>query len=326
MNNTAIAEAKQTDRSLFSSIAEQWGVGEVEPQKLMQTLKSTAFKPVKINGAFVEVSNEQLMALMIIAKQYNLNPFTKEIYAFPAKDGSVVPVLGVDGWARIINSHPQLDGITFNYSNNVEQLDGAQPCPEWIECVIHRKDRKHPTIAREYLDECYRKMSYDNPWKTHTKRFLRHKALIQAARIAFGFAGIYDQDEARRVVVGQSQDRTMKDVSHVKELNRKYIDEDNEPERIMDAEEIAIEDDEPPLLDEDDEPLYDVKDLEGVVFIDQVTLEEALMQIIEQMNRLPKSKRKVFAGINQAVIDEGNRAKLQEAAEIADLVSSKDGK
>jgi hypothetical protein len=28
---------------------------------------------------------------------------------------------------------------------------------------------------------------------------LRHKAMIQAARIAFGFAGIYDEDEAQRI-------------------------------------------------------------------------------------------------------------------------------
>jgi hypothetical protein len=31
-------------------------------------------------------------------------------------------------------------------------------------------------------------------------RMLRHKALIQAARLAFGFSGIYDQDEAERIV------------------------------------------------------------------------------------------------------------------------------
>ena len=28
---------------------------------------------------------------------------------------------------------------------------------------------------------------------------LRHKALIQCARIAFGFAGIYDEDEGQRI-------------------------------------------------------------------------------------------------------------------------------
>ena len=32
-------------------------------------------------------------------------------------------------------------------------------------------------------------------------RMLRHKALIQCARLAFGFTGIYDQDEAERIII-----------------------------------------------------------------------------------------------------------------------------
>jgi len=31
---------------------------------------------------------------------------------------------------------------------------------------------------------------------------LRHKAMIQAARLAFGFVGIFDQDEAERITEG----------------------------------------------------------------------------------------------------------------------------
>jgi hypothetical protein len=96
-------------------------------------------------------------------------------------------VVGVDGWARIINEHPQFDGMDFN-----EAEDGA-----WIECVIHRKDREHPTKVKEWMAECKRNTQ---PWNSHPRRMLRHKALIQCARIAFGFGGIYDQDEAERIV------------------------------------------------------------------------------------------------------------------------------
>jgi hypothetical protein len=46
------------------------------------------------------------------------------------------------------------------------------------------------------------------PWKSHPKRMLRHKALIQAARIAFSFAGIFDQDEAERIVEAEVIDVT----------------------------------------------------------------------------------------------------------------------
>lgn len=175
----------------------------IEPDKLMSILKATAFK-VK-DG---EVSNEQMAALLVVADQYGLNPFTKEIFAFPDKKNGIVPVVGVDGWSRIINDHPQCDGFEFRDSEEMVTLPDAKPCPKWMEVVVYRKDRAHATVVREYLDEVYRplgKYSDGNkmtpgPWQTHTKRFLRHKVLIQGGRIAFGFSGIYDEDEANRIV------------------------------------------------------------------------------------------------------------------------------
>jgi len=47
------------------------------------------------------------------------------------------------------------------------------------------------------MAECKRNTQ---PWQSHPRRMLRHKAMIQCARLAFGFAGIYDQDEAERIV------------------------------------------------------------------------------------------------------------------------------
>ncbi len=124
-----------------------------------------------------------MTAILVVANQYGLNPFTGEIFAFPSK-GGIVPVVGVDGWIRIINDHPQCDGIDFKQTE--------KECT----CRIHRKDRKHPVTVTEYFSECRRDTS---PWKSHPRRMLRHKALIQCARIAFGFGGIYDQDEAERI-------------------------------------------------------------------------------------------------------------------------------
>ncbi|EKJ46221.1 phage recombination protein Bet, partial [Escherichia coli EC1869] len=57
------------------------------------------------------------------------------------------------------------------------------------------------------MDECRREpfktregKEIIGPWQSHPKRMLRHKAMIQCARLAFGFAGIYDKDEAERIV------------------------------------------------------------------------------------------------------------------------------
>jgi phage recombination protein Bet len=163
-------------QSLLAKVASRYSV---EPAKMLTTLKATAFKG--------EVSNEQMMALLIVADQYGLNPWTKEIYAFPDKQNGVVPVVGVDGWARIINSNDKFDGMSFAFSDN----DTA------CTCTIHRKDRSHPIEVTEYLSECRRNTG---PWGSHPRRMLRHKAMVQCARLAFGFVGIYDHDEAERIV------------------------------------------------------------------------------------------------------------------------------
>lgn len=192
-----LATAPQT--GLVSRFADKYGVA---PEKLLTTLKATAFK---VDGG---VTNEQMMALLVVADQYSLNPFTKEIFAFVDKHKGVVPIVSVDGWTRIINSHPAYDGIEFNYSEKLVTMPDGKPCPEWCEVTIYRKDRARPTIVREYLDEVYigKRANFSGPWQTHTKRFLRHKTLIQGARIAFGFAGIYDEDEGMRIIDARAID------------------------------------------------------------------------------------------------------------------------
>jgi len=167
--------------TLTSKLASQLNMGD--GTDLIETLKSTAFKG--------QVSDSQMVALLTVANQHGLNPWTKEIYAFPDRQNGIVPVVGVDGWSRIINSHPQFDGMDF------EQTD------EHCTCRIYRKDRSHPTTVTEFMSECRRETQ---PWKTHPRRMLRHKAMIQAARLAFSFAGIYDPDEAE--VISQNAPAT----------------------------------------------------------------------------------------------------------------------
>ena len=198
-----LTTAPQT--GLVSRFADKYGVA---PEKLLTTLKATAFK---VEGG---VTNEQMMALLVVADQYSLNPFTKEIFAFVDKHKGVVPIVSVDGWTRIINSHPAYDGIEFNYSEKLVTMPDGKPCPEWCEVTIYRKDRTRPTIVREYLDEVYigKRNNYAGPWQSHTKRFLRHKTLIQGARIAFGFAGIYDEDEGMRIIDAHAIDSTSRKV------------------------------------------------------------------------------------------------------------------
>lgn len=175
MSTLAIAQA--------SKLAKTLGM-EGEGTELMAVLKATAFKG--------QVSDAQMAALLLVANQYGLSPWTKEIYAFPDRQNGIVPVVGVDGWARIINAHPQFDGMDFEQDEN--------RCT----CIIYRKDRSHPIRVTEFMEECRRENV--GPWKSHPRRMLRHKAMIQCARLAFGYAGIYDADEAERIVEATSID------------------------------------------------------------------------------------------------------------------------
>lgn len=189
--------AKMKQESIQNRIANKFGVDETQ---VFSILKQTAFK-VKGNDA-TQATDAQMVALMIVCDQYGLNPFTKEIYAYPDKGNGIVPVVSVDGWARIINEHPQMNGIEFRYSEKMTTPAGGKTCHDYCDVVFYRKDRAQPIVVREYLDEVYVPVrgGYAGPWQSHTKRMLRHKTLIQGARIAFGFGGIYDEDEASRIV------------------------------------------------------------------------------------------------------------------------------
>ena len=163
--------------SLTDQLAKRLDI-EAGGTELVAILKATAFKG--------PATDAQMTALMVVANQYGLNPWTKEIYAFPDKNNGIVPVVGVDGWSRIINTHEQFDGMEFDQDE------------ESCTCRMFRKDRGHHIAITEYMSECKRNVG---PWQSHPKRMLRHKAMIQCARLAFGYVGIYDADEAERIII-----------------------------------------------------------------------------------------------------------------------------
>lgn len=180
---------------LIERLAELYGV---EPGKLAHTLKNTCFKGSKDGqtGLIREATDDELMALLIVAEQYGLNPFTKEIYAYyDFKRGGIVPVVSIDGWLRIVNEHPQFDGMEFEYTY------GETGQIVEVVCTMYRKDRSKPIIVGELYAECVRSTE---PWKGMPRRMLRHKAVKECGRYAFGFANLHDEEEAMSIIEGES--------------------------------------------------------------------------------------------------------------------------
>lgn len=170
-----------------SPLIEMAGRFSIEPTKLLEVMRGTIIKPDR-NGK--QATNEEVAAFCIVANQYGLNPFTREIHAFTDGQRGVVPIVGIDGWTHVVNARDNFNGCVF------EDVADASGAPVSVTCRIFVKGREHPVAVTERFSECKRNTI---PWQTMPWRMLRHKAYMQAARYAFGLSGIYDEDEARDI-------------------------------------------------------------------------------------------------------------------------------
>lgn len=174
-------------------------LGLVDRSVLRSGLSYDSFVRALIQSALSRLTiwtQVDLDRLLLLSERLGLDPLNNEIYATEVtpdngKKSRILFVVGVDGWFKIINSHPQFDGMRF-----VESQPGEDGLPLYIECTIFRKDRRVATSVREYMYEAH---TNQGAWLTHPRRMLRHKAMVQCARACFGLGGMYEPDEAERV-------------------------------------------------------------------------------------------------------------------------------
>lgn len=159
---------------------------DISPKGVIRTLR-TQCSPV-IKNERRDFTDEELAYFGSTAVKYDLNPFTREIYAFPKKPRGIQIIVPIDGWIKIINRRPDFNGLIT--TGLLKDQIG-----DYVEAKIHRRNIDHPFVVREYLHECQMDTI---PWNKWPIRMLRHKAVIQCARYAFGLADIIDPDEAAR--------------------------------------------------------------------------------------------------------------------------------
>jgi phage recombination protein Bet len=175
--------------SLIKKLANRYGL---EEGKFYNTVISVVWPTREKDGKTIAPSPEMVAAFLMVCDEYDLNPFLREIYPFIDKGGNLKVIVGVDGWIKAVQRHPQYDGHTFKSHFDSDQKLVA------ITCSISRKDRNHPIEMTEYMHECKRET---DPWKQWPARMLTHKSYIQTARYAFGLSGIVDEDEVDRAQV-----------------------------------------------------------------------------------------------------------------------------
>lgn len=188
--------------SLVGRMAAEYGVDKA---KLYSTLANSIFAQggKDRNGSYQvkTPTPEEMMSLLIVADRFKLDPFTKQIFAFSSR-GKVVPIVSVDGWLALLNRQPDYNGLTVEFSNDLVEIGGVK-LPEYCQVSIHRKSLTRPVVISEYATEVFQPTEV---WKKYPRRMMRHKAIIQCARIAFSISGIYDREEAESIVAGAGED------------------------------------------------------------------------------------------------------------------------
>jgi hypothetical protein len=124
----------------------------------------------------IEVPAKSILTLLRMMQSLHLDPLSEEIGFAQYEDGQWQVFITIEGCSKLLNQHPQFNGLAFNQANTL--IDGV---PEWIECSIYRKDREVPTTVREYYTEVRGENAI---WQKMPRRILRHRALQQCVRLA----------------------------------------------------------------------------------------------------------------------------------------------
>ncbi len=203
---------------LLREMAEANGL---DATKYFKTLVKTVLKKKDRNRNDVEPSHEEVYAFLMVCKRYNLDPFLKQIHGFVGRDGQIQPMVGVDGWIRMVNQSKDYvthrttlvlqctktkatvtmienpdSGARDMFFDPPEARPDLNDCKEVYAVTAFKKKGSDEWLIgdAEWYSECKRDT---DPWRQMPRRMLGHKSYIQAARKFFGFSGLLDEDEAR---------------------------------------------------------------------------------------------------------------------------------
>lgn len=165
--------------------------------KLAQSLGMTEDNFVScLNQKAQKVLNiGELMGICGICSKYMINPLVDgELHIMVnQRSGTVTPILGVNGFHRIMSSDPRFRKLTFDYSQEcinlgvvkVNGIDVPKVCPVWIRgnltTVIDGKE--YTSTRTEFFSDCVKQ---SNGWQQSPARMLHHRCMAQLVRSVLG--------------------------------------------------------------------------------------------------------------------------------------------
>ncbi len=150
-----------------------------------------------------DLTDAEYAYFMSVAAKYKLDPMMRQIYCFIKKvkdkktgkhvDAGIQIAVEYDGWIKIVNSHPDFDGmdpIKYEYGPKGELISAT--------ITFYRKGKFRGISTTIFYQEFYREK---NPvWKKMPRWMCGVRAYCQGGRRAYGISDIIDPDEAMRWV------------------------------------------------------------------------------------------------------------------------------
>lgn len=147
----------------------------IEPRMMVDTLKKQCFPSMRAE----DVSDAQLAAFISVANAMDLNPLIPGmLYAYPGKNGGIVPVTGPDGVLKKLDEEITKEKID-GYECTVFPEDVTLP-PTHATAIIHRKGKDHPAKFTAIFKEW---VVGSNPnWAARPRHMIWLRAIKQCAR------------------------------------------------------------------------------------------------------------------------------------------------
>jgi phage recombination protein Bet len=141
-----------------------------------------------VKETFAKNCSEQEFKLLVhLAREYNLNPLKKEIWAIKYQNNPALIFVGRDGLLNIAHKSGK-----FGSMETTCELDTQKKLPISATCKIYRTDYDKPFVNTVYFDEYNRKMAL---WLEKPKAMLMKVAEVTTLRRAFNVSGCYAPEE-----------------------------------------------------------------------------------------------------------------------------------
>ena len=179
----AITQTMTKPKHKTTAAAKKGVVKQVSPMAkvLKCAANAIAMTPKELTlwfSYYPQVSEATQETCLRLITEYKLNPRADEIDLVQFEAGHWQVFITINGWAKLINAHPAFCGIEFSEASELEE-----GVPLWRGCTIYRTDRIKPIVIREYFTEMKTEHA---AWQQMPRRMLRHRAMQQCARLAFG--------------------------------------------------------------------------------------------------------------------------------------------